>query len=366
MEQEQRAEKKLEKDEQKEEKALLKEQEHEEKAEEKAEAHEAHEEKKEQKAEEKAEAHEAHEEEKEQKAKEKAAQKQEKAADKTENTPAAAAPTAATKPSYLEAMRQAAEAEEQRHSARIARDLEGVPGSFAHGLNFYKMFWVFFICCFLGVVIETIFCFFVTGHWEQRTGLVWGPFNLIYGFGAVILTLILHPFIGKKDRWIFLGGAIIGGAFEYFCSWIQQKILGTVSWDYSSMPFNLDGRINLLFCLFWGALALVWVKDLFPIMSGFIERHLPKSWGLPLTWVLVVFMAANSLVSGMAVLRESQRYDGIPATAEWQRLMDEWYPDSTLDKIYPSMQRVDTDKSSASTAPVKTERTDKTSAATKK
>lgn len=46
---------------------------------------------------------------------------------------------------------------EQAHDEQIARDLAGVPGHFAHGLNFYKLFWVFFLCCFLGVVIETIF-----------------------------------------------------------------------------------------------------------------------------------------------------------------------------------------------------------------
>ena len=48
-------------------------------------------------------------------------------------------------------------AREAHHAETIARDLEGVPGHFAHGLNFYKLFWMFFICCFLGVVVETVF-----------------------------------------------------------------------------------------------------------------------------------------------------------------------------------------------------------------
>ena len=104
----------------------------------------------------------------------------------------------------LEEQEAAALRREQQHDERIARDLAGVPGHFAHGLNFYKLFWVFFLCCFLGVVIETVFCWAATGHISQRTGLVWGPFNLIYGVGAVLLTVCLHPFIGKSDRWIFL------------------------------------------------------------------------------------------------------------------------------------------------------------------
>ena len=231
---------------------------------------------------------------------------------------------------------------EQEHDEMIARDLAGVPGHFAHGVNFYKLFWVFFLCCFLGVVIETLFCFVASGgHWSQRTGLVWGPFNLIYGVGSVLLTVCLQPFIGKSDRWIFVGGAFIGGAFEYFCSWLQETVLGTVSWDYTDYPFNINGRINLLYCLFWGILALIWVKEVYPRINGFIERRVSKVYGVALTWVLVVFMVANSLTSGLAVLRQAQRYEGVPATAAWQRVLDEHYPDEKLARIYPSMTRVD-------------------------
>ncbi len=231
-------------------------------------------------------------------------------------------------------------AREQKHDETIARDLAGVPGHFAHGLNFYKLFWVFFLCCFLGVVIETVFCWVNTGQITQRTGLVWGPFNLIYGVGAVLLTVCLHPFIGKSDRWIFLGGAVIGGAFEYFCSWLQETITGTVSWDYSEYMFNLNGRINLLYCLFWGVLGLVWVKEIFPRLNGFIERNVSRVYGITLTWVLVVFMLANTLVSGAAVLRQSQRRAGVPAAHAWQQTMDVRYPDERLAKIFPSMVEV--------------------------
>ena len=230
---------------------------------------------------------------------------------------------------------------EEKHNQRIERDLAGVPGHFAHGLNFYKLFWMFFICCFLGVVIETVFCLVTTGRLMQRTGLVWGPFNLIYGIGAVLLTICLRPLIGKSDRWIFIGGAVLGGAFEYLCSWLQEKILGTVSWDYSEYRINLNGRINLLYCLFWGVLALVWIKEIYPRLNGWIERHVSRIYGVTLSWILVVFMLLNTAVSGMAVFRQAQRYDGIPATSGWQQLMDEKYPDEKLAKIYPSMVRTE-------------------------
>lgn len=239
----------------------------------------------------------------------------------------------------LEVQKQRALAREQRHDESIARDMAGVPGHFAHGLNFYKLFWVFLICCFLGVALETLFCLVTTGRLVQRTGLVWGPFNLIYGIGAVLLTVCLQPFIGRSDRWIFTGGAVIGGAFEYFCSWLQETVIGTVSWDYTGYPFNLNGRINLLYCLFWGILALVWVKEAYPRLSGFIERHVSKTYGILLTWLLAAFMLANALTSGAAVVRQAQRRADVPATHAWQQVMDARYPDARLARIYPSMQR---------------------------
>ena len=153
----------------------------------------------------------------------------------------------------------------------------------------------------------------------------------------MLLTVSLQRLRGKNDRYIFVGGAIIGGAFEYFCSWLQETVTGTVSWDYSGMPFNLNGRINLLYCLFWGVLALVWVKEIYPRISGWIEQNVSSTYGVALTWVIVVFMLLNSLVSGAAVLRMAQRYEGVPATSAWQQLMDRYYPDDKLAKIYPSM-----------------------------
>ena len=209
---------------------------------------------------------------------------------------------------------------------------------FAHGFNFYKVFWVFFIGCFLGVMLETVFVWITSGSYMNRTGLVYGPFNLVYGIGAVLMTVCLRPLQKQRDLWIFLGGALLGGAYEYTCSWLQEQVLGTVSWDYSEMPFNLGGRVNLLYCLFWGILALLWVKDIYPRLSNWIEMHVPKNIGVILTWILVVFMLVNTGMSALATFRMSQRYENVPATnAVWQ-FFDERFPDERLERIYPSMQ----------------------------
>lgn len=106
-------------------------------------------------------------------------------------------------------------------------------------------------------------------------------------------------------------------------------------WDYSWMPFNLGGRINLLYCFFWGIAAVVWFKKLYPWISGLIER-IPMRIGKIATWVLLVFMCCNVLVSGMALIRCDERRRGIPAEQEWQQTMDERFDDVRMARIYPN------------------------------
>ena len=114
---------------------------------------------------------------------------------------------------------------------------------FAEGINFYKLMLIFFIGCFLGVVIETTWCLLTKGYFESRAGLVYGPFNLVYGVGALVLTLCLYKF-RNRGMWLsFLSSILVGSVVEYVCSWVQELMFGTRSWDYSNMPFNINGRI---------------------------------------------------------------------------------------------------------------------------
>ena len=103
---------------------------------------------------------------------------------------------------------------------------------------------------------------------------------------------------------------------------------------------NLGGRINLLYCFFWGFAAVAWFRLVYPHFSRWIEA-IPITPGRIITAVLVVFMAANIGVSALAMGRYSQRAQGLPATASWQVWMDEHYPDETMKRIYPNAKRTD-------------------------
>ena len=101
----------------------------------------------------------------------------------------------------------------------------------------------------------------------SRSSVVYGPFSIVWGLGCAMFTALLYKYKEKSDRYIFMLGTVLGGAYEYACSIFTELVFGTVFWDYSKLPFNLGGRINLLFCFFWGIAAVVWLKIIYPKLS---------------------------------------------------------------------------------------------------
>lgn len=135
---------------------------------------------------------------------------------------------------------------------------------FAYGLCFYKIALLLVVGAFLGDIVETIFCRVTAGVWMSRSSFVWGPFSIVWGVALAAATMLLYRYRKYSDRFLFFMGTFLGGAYEYTCSVLTEMLFGKVFWDYSKIPFNLGGRINLLYCFFWGIAAVVWIKGIYP------------------------------------------------------------------------------------------------------
>lgn len=218
--------------------------------------------------------------------------------------------------------------------AKIKKE-RAVNERFAEGCCFYKLFLLFFIGCVLGDFTETIFCRITAGVWMSRSSLVWGPFSIVWGIAMAMATALLYKDRDKPDRHLFMIGAFLGGAYEYICSVFTEIVFGKVFWDYSHIPFNLGGRINLLYCFFWGIAAVVWIKGVYPVMSKWIEK-IPVRTGTVVTWMLVVFMIVNIVVSMAALIRYDARAKGQTAQYGWEQTIDEHFNDQRMEKIYPN------------------------------
>lgn len=210
---------------------------------------------------------------------------------------------------------------------------------FAEGCSFYKLVSLFFVGAFLGDVIETIFCYVTSGVLMSRSSVVYGPFSIVWGLGCVLLTALLYQYKERHDRYIFLAGTVLGGTYEYVCSVFTELVFGTVFWDYSEIPFNLGGRINLLYCFFWGIVAVVWLKLIYPVLSGWIER-IPKKHGIACCNLLMLFMVINMVMSGLALARYAERQAGADAGGGIEAFFDERFPDERIEKIYPNAKIV--------------------------
>lgn len=146
-------------------------------------------------------------------------------------------------------------------------------------ITFKRILAYFIIYSFLGFIIETIFGMLTKGVVESRQSCLYGPFCCIYGLGAAVMIPGLQKF--KKRNWtLFLAGAIEGSIVEYIISWVGEIIFHIKWWDYSNMPFDINGRICLLFTIFWGILALVLIRLINPYIERFIDKIPAKLFGI--------------------------------------------------------------------------------------
>ena len=166
-------------------------------------------------------------------------------------------------------------------------------------ITFKRELAYFVVYSFLGFIVETIFGMLTKGVVESRQSCLFGPFCCIYGLGAAIMIPGLQKF--KKSNWgIFIAGAVEGSIVEYFISWIGEKIFQIKWWDYSNLPFNINGRITLILTIFCGLLDLVLMRFINPYIEKGINR-LSKKWFDILTIGLTIFLVLDLLITALGL-----------------------------------------------------------------
>ena len=212
--------------------------------------------------------------------------------------------------------------------------------TFAAGCSPYKIILLFFIGAFLGDITETIFCRVPGGEWMSRSSVVWGPFSIVWGLAIAMVTQLLYRYKDKPASWLFVMGTLLGGAYEYLCSVFTEVVFGAVFWDYSAIPFNLGGRINLLYCFFWGIAAVTWIRYGYPLVAKgmkAVKRRI-RPW---MTALLAVFMAVNLVTSALALARYDARTSGAAPANAVDVLLDEHFDNARMERIYPNAKKVE-------------------------
>ena len=248
---------------------------------------------------------------------------------------------------------------QERELKRRLRDLEdrkaaeeGMLGRDREGkgyieLNFFNLFWVFMVCSVLGLVIETVYHMVVVdpGVYQDRAGVLFGPFSPIYGFGAVLMTIALNRFYKANPIIIFLVSAVIGGLFEFFVSWFMQTAFGAVAWNYSGMkifgipdPIAIiaQGRTSTPFMLMWGALGFVWIKLCLPRLLKLINL-IPWKIRYSFTALCAVLMLVNGVMTLQALDCWFERVSGVQPNSPVEEFYAEHFDDAYMEHRFQSM-----------------------------
>lgn len=201
-----------------------------------------------------------------------------------------------------------------------------------------KIFWIFVIGSIFGFFAEMLYTLVYTRTLEIRQGLIYGPFVQVYGMGAMAYYLLVSKI--QEPKKLFFSGMIMGGVLEYLCSFFQEIFWGTVSWEYSHLFMNFNGRTSLLYCFYWGIIAVAYLKIFYPLfqkLDSFIEKKEIKIF----TVFFMLFMTFDIVISCMAADRQQKRREHLPPANTIEVFLDEHYPDELMNRVYNNKKEMD-------------------------
>lgn len=162
------------------------------------------------------------------------------------------------------------------------------------GFSFDFYLLLFFLVSFLGWVWEV--CIYLAKERQfVNRGILTGPWLPIYGAGALFLYFLLNRW-KKNPVSVFLVSMLVCSVLEYGAGYFLEKTWGVKWWDYSDMPFNLNGHICFLSSLMFGAGGVLLVSFLIPLYTKLYQK-LPKRAGIAVGLFLLVLFVIDAAYS---------------------------------------------------------------------
>ena len=203
------------------------------------------------------------------------------------------------------------------------------------GIENHKYFYAFVFGGLLGTIYEDVLIYFLKGIWELHSGVLWLPFNPLYGLGCVAFIWVLSHF--KEWYHQVTYGALIGGAIEYYCSFFQELFIKSTSWNYSNKITNIDGRTTVLYSIGWGIIGYAIYTYFLPVIE-WILRRIPYSFGERVTKFFKIFLLIVIIISELALFRCSFKLQGrepLTVVGQW---LDTYLPLEFVKKFFVNMK----------------------------
>ncbi len=194
------------------------------------------------------------------------------------------------------------------------------------GIELYRVFYFFIIYGLMGWIWESSYASLKERKLVNR-GFLNGPIIPIYGAGVMLIYILFYnskmlhlveQASLKNYLLIFLIGMVAASVLEFVTSYVMEKMFHATWWDYSEIRFNIQGRICLLVSLCWGALSIVLVKLLHPMVSKLIT-FIPRQAGEVAAYVISVLFLADLIITVAATVHLDKKINAV------QKLREEVY-----------------------------------------
>lgn len=158
---------------------------------------------------------------------------------------------------------------------------------------------LFFIYSIAGWIMESV-SISIRNKKITNRGFLIGPYCPIYGFGVVLITILLQKYHDDIPATFFLS-ILICGTLEYATSYFMEKIFKARWWDYSSRKFNINGRICLETLVPFGIAGTVITIWINPFLLKYINMVPTLAMHIILGIISILFIA-DSIVSFKIIL----------------------------------------------------------------
>ena len=158
----------------------------------------------------------------------------------------------------------------------------------------------FFIYSILGFLLESTFTLIVSGHFSS--GILYGPWTPVYGFGA-ILTIVISRKIFKKmyqNKFIetlitFIILMIVLTIIEWLGGILIENLFHETLWNYKKYKYNIGKYISLEMSLIWGIISIFVIYFIKPIVDK-LENKIPKFITIIITILFIIDLVTTTVI----------------------------------------------------------------------
>lgn len=133
---------------------------------------------------------------------------------------------------------------------------------------------LFVIFSFIGFITDSIYCSIEARKFKRSGYVSYLPLCPLYGFGGLVLFSLQKYFGQFPWYFVYPVALILILLVEYVGGIYCVKVVKERLWDYSKLPFNLEGHISIFHGTYWLFIIGLFLKYLYPIFADLESKLL--------------------------------------------------------------------------------------------